>query len=129
MRQGYFLNSTCDMGINTQQSYAILAFLKIDRRHGEPLSRAPHVLACSCNIKCRLILIDQRQVTNQVCNKIRSHAHAVTDWIYCLEPPGSPWAQATGCPGVPGSKSSQVLHGRDFLIIFHHFSKQNRTFL
>ena len=52
--------------------------------------------------------------------KIRSHAHAVTDWIYCLEPPGSPRPQATGFPGVPGSKSSQLLHGRDFFILFHH---------
>ena len=31
---------------------------------------------------------------------------------------GSP--QATGFPGVPGSKPSQLLHGRDFLILFHH---------
>ena len=62
-------------------------------------------------------------------SKIRSPAHAVTDWIYCLELPGSPRPQATGFLGVPGSKSSQLLHGRDFLILFHHFSKQNRTFL
>ena len=54
-------------------------------------------------------------------NKIRSHAHAVTDWIYCPEPLGSPRPQATGCPGVLGSKSSQLLFGRDFLILFHHF--------
>ena len=53
--------------------------------------------------------------------KIRSPFHAVTDWIYCPEPPGSPRPQATGCPGVLGSKSSQLLHGRDFLILFHHF--------
>ena len=51
MLQGYLLNLTCDMGINKGQRYAILAFLKIDRQHGEPLSRVPHVPACSCNIK------------------------------------------------------------------------------
>ena len=51
MRQGYLSNLTCVMGINTQQRYAILTFLKIDRRHREPLSRVPHVPACSCNIK------------------------------------------------------------------------------
>ena len=47
--------------------------------------------------------------------KKRSHSHAVTDWVYCLEPPGSPWPAAVGFPGVPGSKSSQLLHGSDFL--------------
>ena len=58
------------MGINKCQRHATLAFLKIYRQHGEPLSRAPHVLVCSCNIKCRLILIDQRQVTNQLCGMV-----------------------------------------------------------
>ena len=48
------------MGINKRQRYAILAFLKI----------GPHVLACSCNFKCWLIMIDQRQVTNQVCGVV-----------------------------------------------------------
>ena len=43
MRQGYFLNLTCDMAINERQRHATLAFLKIDRRHGEPPSRAPAV--------------------------------------------------------------------------------------
>ena len=38
MRQAYFLNSTCDMAINKR--HATLAFLKIDRRHGDPPSRA-----------------------------------------------------------------------------------------
>ena len=47
--------------------------------------------------------------------KIRSHAHAVTDWIYCPVRLGSPRPQAMG------SKSSQLLFGRDFLILFHHF--------
>ena len=51
MLQGYLLNLTYDMGINKQQRYAILAFLKIDRGHGDPLSRVPHVPACFCNIK------------------------------------------------------------------------------
>ena len=41
MGQGYFLDSTCDMGINKRQGHAALAFLKIDRRHGGPPSRAP----------------------------------------------------------------------------------------
>ena len=36
MQQGYFLNSTCDIGINKRQRHATLAFLKIDRRHGNP---------------------------------------------------------------------------------------------
>ena len=30
--------------------------------------------------------------------------------------------QATGFPGLQGSKSSQLLHERDFFILFHHFS-------
>ena len=30
-----------------------------------------HVLACSLNIKCRLMLIDQRQVTNQLCGMVQ----------------------------------------------------------
>ena len=51
MQQSYLLDLTCDMGINKQQRYAILAFLKTDRRHGEPLSRVSHVPACSCNIR------------------------------------------------------------------------------
>ena len=66
MRQGYLLNLTCDMGINKQQIYAILAFLKIDRRHGELLSRVTHVPAGSCSIKMLAHNDDQRQVTNQV---------------------------------------------------------------
>ena len=36
MRQGYFLNSRCDMAINKRQRHATLALLKIDRRHGDP---------------------------------------------------------------------------------------------
>ena len=51
MQQGYLLNLTCDKGINKRQRYAMLTFLKIDRGHGQPLSRVPLVLACSCNIK------------------------------------------------------------------------------
>ena len=41
MRQDYFLNSTCDIGINKRQGHATLAFLKFDRRNGDPPSRAP----------------------------------------------------------------------------------------
>ena len=41
MRQGYFLDSTCDMGIDKGQRHAILAFVKSKRRHGEPPSRPP----------------------------------------------------------------------------------------
>ena len=41
MRQGYFLNLTCDMAINKRQRHATLEFPKIDRRHGDPPSRAP----------------------------------------------------------------------------------------
>ena len=40
MRQGNFLNLTCDMSIIKQQGHATLAFLKIDRPHEEPPSRA-----------------------------------------------------------------------------------------
>ena len=50
--------------------------------------------------------------------KSRSPFHAVTDWIYCPEPLGSPWPVAVGCQGVLGSKSSQLLHGRDFLFYY-----------
>ena len=50
MRQGYLLNLICDTGINEGRRYTILVFLKIDKRHGEPMSRAPYVLACSSNI-------------------------------------------------------------------------------
>ena len=39
MRQGYFLNSTCDMGINKGQRHATLVFLNIDMRHGQ----GPHI--------------------------------------------------------------------------------------
>ena len=51
IQQGYLLNLTCDMGVNKRQRYAILAFLKIDRQHGEPLSRLPNVPAFSFNIE------------------------------------------------------------------------------
>ena len=51
--------------------------------------------------------------------KIRSHARAVTDWIYCPELAASPWPAAVGWQPVLGSKSNQLLHGRDFLILFH----------
>ena len=40
MRQGYFLKSTGDIALNKCQRHATLAFLKIDRRHGDTLSRA-----------------------------------------------------------------------------------------
>ena len=43
MRHDHFLNSTGDMGINKRERHATLAFLKIDRRHGHPPSRAPQV--------------------------------------------------------------------------------------
>ena len=41
MRQGYLLNPTGDIALNKRQGHATLAFLKIDRRHGDPPSRAP----------------------------------------------------------------------------------------
>ena len=41
MWQGYFLNSTRNMGINKWQRHGHWLFLKIDRRHGDPPSRAP----------------------------------------------------------------------------------------
>ena len=43
MRQGYFLKSTGDIALNKWQRHATLAFLKIDRRHGDPPSRAPRL--------------------------------------------------------------------------------------
>ena len=36
VRQGYFLDLTCNMAMNKQQRRATLAFLKNDRRHGDP---------------------------------------------------------------------------------------------
>ena len=44
LRQGYFLNSAFDMGINKRQRPETLAFLKIDRRHGDLSSsiQRPH---------------------------------------------------------------------------------------
>ena len=47
--------------------------------------------------------------------KSRSPFHAVTDWFYCPEAPGSPWPAAVGFLGLQGSKSTELLHGRDFL--------------
>ena len=41
MRQGYFLNSTCDMAINKRQRHATLTFLKIDTRHWGPPVKGP----------------------------------------------------------------------------------------
>ena len=67
--------------------------------------------------------------SDQSNTKIRSHAPGVTDWIYCLEPPGSPWLAAVGFLGLQSSKSSQLLHGRDFFILFHHFSKTDYIIL
>ena len=54
--------------------------------------------------------------------KIRSPARAVTDWVYCPEVAASPWPAAVGWQPLLGSKSTQLLHGRDFLILFHHFN-------
>ena len=47
MQQSYFLNSTSDMAINKRQRHATLAFLEIDRGHGDPPSRAPVVTRSS----------------------------------------------------------------------------------
>ena len=44
MGHSLFLNSTFDMGINKRQGHGTLSFLKIDMRHGDPPSRAPHML-------------------------------------------------------------------------------------
>ena len=44
MRQAYFLNPTCDMAINKQKRHATLAFLKIDRRHGDHPVKGPITL-------------------------------------------------------------------------------------
>ena len=41
MRQDYFLNSTCYIAINKRQRHATLAFLKIERRHGDPPVKGP----------------------------------------------------------------------------------------
>ena len=43
MGQGHVLHSTCDMGIDKWQRHVTLAFLKIDRWHGDPPSMAPLV--------------------------------------------------------------------------------------
>ena len=42
-------------------------------------------------------------------NKIRSHARAVTDWIFVPELTASPRPQATGWQSVQGQKSNQLL--------------------
>ena len=41
MQHDHFLISTGDIGIKEQQTHATLAFIKINRRHGHPPSRAP----------------------------------------------------------------------------------------
>ena len=51
MRQGYFLKSTGDIAINKRQKHATLAFLKIDRRHGDPPSRAPLLLVIAKHLE------------------------------------------------------------------------------
>ena len=43
MRQGFFLNLTCDMGIHKQQRHVTVGFTKINMGHGGHLSRAPRV--------------------------------------------------------------------------------------
>ena len=59
MRHEHFLNSTGDMGINKRQRHSTLAFLKIDRRHGHPPSRAPNLttLLFSLTMPCTNIYI------------------------------------------------------------------------
>ena len=57
MRHDHFLNSTGDMGIHKRQRHATLSFLKIDRGHGDPQSRAPV-------ISSNLLAIQRRDVTN-----------------------------------------------------------------
>ena len=47
MRQGHFLNLTCDMSLNKRQRHVTLTFLKIDRRHGDLPSRAPLLFQAS----------------------------------------------------------------------------------
>ena len=66
MQQGYLLDLTCDMGINKQQRYAILSFVKIDRRHGNLCQESQMSQLVPATLKCWLTMIDQRQVTNQV---------------------------------------------------------------
>ena len=53
MRQGYFLKSTGDMALNKRQRHATLAFNKIDRRHGDPPSRAPQLVVLHRKAKVR----------------------------------------------------------------------------
>ena len=57
MARGYFLDSTCDMGliINKRQRYATLAFLKINMRHQDPLSRACILYITASNLTLTLI--------------------------------------------------------------------------
>ena len=58
--------------------------------------------------------------------KVRSHARAETDWMFCLGVLESPRLQATGFPALPGRKSNQFLYGRDFLILFQHYNYENK---
>ena len=64
MRQGYFLNLTCDMAINKRQRHATLAFLKIDRRHQDPPSRAPFVTARWFETKTYCLWVKKQQDLN-----------------------------------------------------------------
>ena len=59
MRQGYLLKSTGDIALNKQQRHATLAFLKIDRRHGDPPSRAPSLMEHYVFVLLRYFLNDK----------------------------------------------------------------------
>ena len=70
MRQGHFLNSTCDKGINKPQRHATLAFLKIDTRHGAPLVKGSQSITVICGLKpapesgpCLRIPVNYRRIT------------------------------------------------------------------
>ena len=60
MLQGYLLNLTYDMGINKQQRYAILAFLKLTGDMGIPCQGTHMSQLVPGTLKCWLIMIDQR---------------------------------------------------------------------
>ena len=75
MQQGYLFNLTRDIGMNKQQRYAILSFLKIDRQHGNPCQGSHMSKLVPVTLRTWLIMIDQRQVTNQVCGVVPMYEH------------------------------------------------------
>ena len=53
----------------------------------------------------KLLWTNHHNMSTKDHNKIRMPAGAVTDWVFCMEAPGSPWPPFRGTTfRVPGSK-------------------------